>query len=449
MTTYFNKNYKTNHQKTINSYNLPMTYSTQETGDVAPLIKTLRLAYLTTKYPAVSHTFIRRELCELEARGHKILRLSMQSADDNLADPIDREEVGRTVACLDLPWWYYPFSMFRIVLLHPLHFYRALNTAITSGRRSHLGVLKHLGYLIAACSLLPIIRKEMVQHIHVHFGTNPAMVAQLINCLGGPSYSFTVHGPTEFDAPTGFNLPDKIANCIFVVAITDFCSAQLRRWSNPNDWRKIKIVHCSVGDDFFDAVQPITPNCKCFVCVGRLTAQKGQLVLIDAFSKLLASGHDAKLVFVGDGEMRPLIEQKILELNLQKHITITGYVSEADVRQYIKNSRTLVMPSFAEGLPMVIMEAFAVGRPVISTYIAGIPELVRVQENGWLVPAGNTEALAAAMADALLKTDEQLATMASAGRDVTYRHHRTKTEVDKLEKLLYTLVTNSSTQENK
>ena len=396
----------------------------------------LRLAYLTTAYPSVSHTFIRRELREIERRGHRILRLAIRRAETAPVDPLDLEEAAKTIHCLSLPLWTHIRSVLRTALFRPVLFVDALLLAVSMGLRSERGLFKHLAYLFEACTLLEILRQHSVQHVHVHFGTNSAAVARLIRRCGGPTYSFTVHGPTEFDSAIAFDLRGKIADATFVVAITDYCSAQLQRWSAPSDWRKIHVVHCAVGDDFFDAAEPIAPDSRTLACVGRLTPQKGQLVLLDAFKELIFSEYDARLVFVGDGELRPHIEQKITEMGLTERVSITGYVSEAEVRQRIAASRALVLPSFAEGLPMVIMEAFAIGRPVVSTYVAGIPELVRNGENGWLVPAGNVAELVAALTGVLETSIERLSEMARSGRDLTYRNHRTVTEADRMENLL-------------
>ena len=397
----------------------------------------LNIAYLTTTYPSVSHTFIRRELRELERRGHEILRLAIRRPNTPAVDPLDQEEATKAIHCLSQPLWVHIISVLRILITRPVRFLNAFRVATTMGLHSDRGIFRHLAYLVEACTLLSILRKHEVQHVHVHFGTNAAAVARLIRRCGGPSYSFTAHGPTEFDSAIAFDLSGKIADAAFVLAITDFCSAQLRRWSVPADWGKIHVVHCTVGNDFFDAAEPIDPASRKFVCVGRLTPQKGQIVLIDAFAQLIAAGYDAQLVFVGDGELRSVIEQKITDAGQEDRITITGYVSEAEVRRHIVAGRILVLPSFAEGLPMVIMEAFAVGRPVISTYIAGIPELVRPGENGWLVPSGNVDELVTSLADALETPTERLAEMAKLGRDLTFKNHRTLTEGTRLEELLY------------
>lgn len=396
----------------------------------------LKIAYLTTKYPSVSHTFIRRELHEIERRGHTVLRLALRPSDAPLVDPLDKGEAEQTILCLAQPLWLHIFSLLRTLFTAPLSFFNALKITIRMGFLSDRGVIKHLFYLMEACTLLWIVKKNQIQHIHVHFGTNVATVARLIKRCGGPGYSFTVHGPTEFDATIGFDLQGKIEDASFILAITDYCSAQLRRCCAPAEWSKIHIMHCTVGDDFFNAIEPLDPKSHIFTCVGRLTPQKGQLTLIDAFSKLIEDGNMAHLVFVGDGELREVIETRIKDRNLEQHVTITGYVSEAAVRTHISASRAMVLPSFAEGLPMVIMEAFAVGRPVISTYIAGIPELVIPKKNGWLVPAGNIEALIDSLREVLKTEPVRLTEMAAHGRELTYKHHRTKTEGEKLEKIL-------------
>ena len=160
-----------------------------------------------------------------------------------------------------------------------------------------------------ACFFLPLLSRERIEHIHVHFGTNPAAVAYLISLLGGPGYSMTVHGPAELDDPLGFGLETKIEHSVFTTAISDYTSAQLRRWVDYRHWKKIRVVRCVVDDRFFEEQQPIGAEARILTCVGRLTAQKGQLLLIDAFADVLERGVEATLVLAGDGEMREAVEQ--------------------------------------------------------------------------------------------------------------------------------------------
>ena len=398
-------------------------------------VKPLRLAYLTTRYPAVSHTFIRRELIEIERRGHRVLRLSIRKADAAPIDPFDQQEQTQTFHCLSQPLRKILGGLLRTLATRPATFVLALRMALQMAWRSNRGLIRHLAYLVEAAFLLQVLRRNKVEHVHVHFGTNAAAVARLIRRLGGPSYSFTVHGPDEFDAPISLNLPSKINDAAFVVAISDFCSAQLRRWASFDDWAKIHVVQCTVTDAFFQNTNPIQANSNRLVCVGRLCPQKGQLLLIDALAQIVRDGMDVHLVLAGDGEMRPILEDQIRENALADYVTITGWIDEAEVRRQILAARALVLPSFAEGLPVVLMEAMALQRPVISTYVAGIPELVRQGENGWLVPAGNKEQLARCMKAALQAPTEQLNVMGANGRRHVRERHDVHTQVSRLDAL--------------
>ncbi len=396
----------------------------------------MRIAYLTTTYPAVSHTFIRRELREMERRGHSVFRLAIREADAPPVDPEDREEQGKVLHCLSQPALHLLLGQLWTMLTRPLAFAGALALACRMARRSDRGLVRHLAYLLEACYLLQVLQRARVEHVHVHFGTNPTAVARLIRRLGGPDYSFTVHGPAELDAPVPLDLRGKVADAAFVVAISDYCSAQLRRWIRLEDWPKIHVVRCTVGDAFFEAAAPINPDARTLVCVGRLCPAKGQALLIDAMSVVVREGVDARLVLAGDGEMRLMLEHRIREAGLSERVVITGWIDEEAVRRHLLAARALVLPSFAEGLPMVIMEAMAMERPVISTYVAGIPELVRPGENGWLVPAGNVEQLTGAIVEAMQAPVEQLRAMGASGRERVRQRHYLPTETEKLDAIL-------------
>ncbi|MGH9887667.1 MAG: glycosyltransferase family 4 protein, partial [bacterium] len=341
----------------------------------------MRLAYLTTAYPEVSHTFIRREIQELERRGHSLLRIAVRAGSSALVDPRDLAEKPRTVCLLERP-----FAVVRATLAallsRPVRFARALAASRRMSRASDRGLVRHLAYLAEACLAREILTQNGVEHVHVHFGTNAAAVGRLAWILGGPAYSLTVHGPDEFDAPIGLSLGAKVADSRFTVAISDFCAAQLRRWVAPEHWRKLAVVHCTIGDEFEKPATRIPASSKSFVCVGRLSAQKGQLFLLDAFAELVRAGHDAELVLAGDGELRPEIERRIAADDLRGRVRLTGWVTAEQVRELLQQARALVLPSFAEGLPVVIMESLALARPVITTFVAAIPELVEPGRSG-------------------------------------------------------------------
>jgi glycosyltransferase involved in cell wall biosynthesis len=275
-----------------------------------------------------------------------------------------------------------------------------------------------------------------VRHVHAHFGTNSAEVVMLVRTLGGPSYSFTAHGPEEFDKPEALQLATKIARAAFVVAISSFGRSQLCRWVPASRWSQVQVVHCGLEQSFFaqaDALQPAATSR--LVCVGRLCEQKGQLLLIAAAAQLARAGIPFELLLAGDGEMRAEIEAAIAANALGDRVRITGWISSAQVKAELLASRALVLPSFAEGLPVVLMEAMALGRPVISTYIAGIPELVRDGSEGWLIPAGDVDALAQAMRDCLQASTERLLAMGRAAHARVLARHQVDTEAARLKGL--------------
>jgi glycosyltransferase involved in cell wall biosynthesis len=254
----------------------------------------------------------------------------------------------------------------------------------------------------------------------------------LCHALGGPPYSFTVHGPEEFDKATAIALEEKIKRAAFVVAISSFGKSQLYRWCDRNQWSKIHEIHCGVDDLFLKQPHIPVPDQPRLVCIGRLCEQKGHLLLVEAAGRLGAEGLTFRLVLVGDGPLRTQIQAMIAQLGLQDHIEITGWASNSEVQQHILASRAMVLPSFAEGLPVVVMEALALSRPVISTYVAGIPELVEPDTCGWLVPPGSVEALTAAMRAALQLPVEKLEQMGRAGAERVAQRHDAALEASKL-----------------
>ena len=405
----------------------------------------LNIAYLTAEYPKVSHTFIRREILELERRGHSILRMAIRCAGDAIADESDKMENDRTIHFMALPKHRIILALTKTMITRPLRWLAAFRVAMSMCRASERGLLRHLAYLLEASVFLQILLKNHIQHIHVHFGTNAAAVARLIRHLGGPGYSLTVHGSAEFDAPLGFSLSEKVRDAKFVVAISDFCKAQLCRWLPPDEWPKIHIVHCTVGEEYFSPDIPVDETSPVLLSIGRLCAEKGYVLLLEAIRKVLANGTDLQLVIAGDGELRPLIEDRIEEYGLSQNVRITGWLDEEQIRDELQQCRILVQPSFAEGLPVVIMEAFAMGRPVISTHVGGIPELVKQGENGWLVPAGNVDDLATAIEEALLLPLQQLRKMGEAGRERCRRSHNLEREITALESLLISAATKNGT----
>jgi glycosyltransferase involved in cell wall biosynthesis len=386
---------------------------------------TLQVAYLVNQYPKVSHTFIRREIAALERQGVSVQRMALRGWDAEVTDAEDAAERERTSYVLRAGVASLVRTGIGAFLRMPVRMARGLREAWAMSVRSERSFPWHVIYLFEAVLVARWMARSGTRHLHAHFGTNAAEVALLTRVLCDASYSFTVHGPEEFDKPEGLHLGRKSAAASFVVAISSFGRSQLCRWTSTARWPHIQVVHCGLEEAFFARPGELAAvSAPRLVCVGRLCEQKGQLLLVDAAARLAAEGVAFELVLAGDGEMRTEIEQAIARHGIAPRVRITGWISSEQVRNELLAARALVLPSFAEGLPVVIMEAMAIGRPVISTFVAGIPELVQDGVNGWLVPAGDVQAVAAAMRDALAASPERLLEMGvQAHRRVHERHH--------------------------
>jgi glycosyltransferase involved in cell wall biosynthesis len=388
------------------------------------------VAYLVNQYPKVSHTFIRREILSLERQGVTVLRFSIRGWDAEVVDPLDHAEKAQTRYVLKDGLGPLAAAVVTNVLRRPGAVWTALKAALAMSRRSVRSWPYHLIWLAHACRLRLWLEGENVSHLHAHFGTNSADVAHLLRLLGGPSYSFTVHGADESDNARVLSFPRKTAAARFVVTVSSYTRAQLMRVLPAVDWPKLKVVHCGLDEGFFAETPAELPAEPVLLCIGRLCAEKGHLTLLEAFAKLDRPG--VKLVFAGDGEFRALIEARIRDLRLEGRVQITGWIGSDEVRRLITQATIVVQPSLMEGLPVVLMEAMAQGRAVISTYIAGIPELVEAGRTGWLVPAGEIESLAAAMDSALAMPHARLDEMGRAGMARARARHHIDTEAAKL-----------------
>jgi colanic acid/amylovoran biosynthesis glycosyltransferase len=393
----------------------------------------LKITYLVNQYPQVSHSFIRREILALERQGFEVQRLAIRGWEGALPDEKDRGERERTRYVLRDGAWALLAPTLLALLRSPRRFLAAVLLTLKTARESDRSVHYHLAYLAEACRVLPWLTAFGAARIHAHFGTNSTDVAMLVSALGGPPYSFTAHGPEEFLRPIG--LRQKIRRAAFVVAISSFGRSQLYLWSQQTDWPKINVVHCGLEESFYKDAPARAAAAARLICVGRLSAEKGQLLLIEAAARLARQGVWFELVLAGDGPLRRQITELIERYGLEDRVRITGWISSDAVREEILSARALVQPSFAEGLPVVIMEAMALRRPVLATYIAGIPELVRNGETGWLIPAAAVDELATAMQSCLAKTPEELQQMGELGYQRVIERHSIDTQAAKLAEL--------------
>ncbi|HEX8325516.1 MAG TPA: glycosyltransferase family 4 protein [Tepidisphaeraceae bacterium] len=394
----------------------------------------MKLAYLINQYPQPSQSFIRREILAHEAAGVPVARYTVRRFDGKLADAQDIAERDATRVLLSGG----KFGLLKTLLSTAIKsfaaFRPALKLAIKNGRTADRGgVLLHLIYLAEACVLLEQLRADPVDHVHAHFGTNSTTVAMLCHLLGGPTYSFTVHGPEEFDRARGDGLAlfDKVKHSQFAVTISEFGRGQLMRWTDSADWPKIAVVRCGLDSVFLDAPAVPVPSVPRVVCVGRLVEQKAQLILVQAVKLLKDRGVPIELRLIGDGPMRGQIERLVAENGLANEVVLLGSKSAQDVRQEMLASRIVTQPSLAEGLPVAVMEALALRRAVVSTQIAAIPELID-DGCGWIIPPGSAPRLADALQAALSTSDERLTAMGEEGRRRVLERHRADVEAQRL-----------------
>lgn len=396
----------------------------------------MKIAYILNTYPAPSHSFIRREIRALEGLGVTVLRLAMRRWDGPLPDPADREEEARTRYVLGNGALGLLGGLWHMLLLRPLGLIQAFFQAIGLGRRSESGVIRHLIYWAEAASVARLTRTAGADRMHAHFGTNAATVAMLARTMGAPPFSFTVHGPEEFDKPGLIGLSAKLRSADFAVGVSSYGRSQLMRHVSPRHWDRLHVVHCGiVPENFADPVPLPDVRPLRLVAVGRMAEQKGHPVLIDALARVAQRGVAVETVLVGDGPMRPDLERAIARHGLEGSVRLAGWLDEDGVRAELDDAHALVLPSFAEGLPVVLMEAMAAARPVIATWVAGIPELVCPGRNGWLVPPGDSDALFEAILAMATTPHDTLALMGRSARARALSRHSVEIEAAKLSRL--------------
>lgn len=392
----------------------------------------MRVAYLVNQYPGISHTFVRREIQALERRGVEVARFAIRPARDKVVAAEDEEEGRKTRHVLGRGAAPVLAEAAAEAARDPFRAIATLGRALRLGARSEAGLLRHSIYFAEALVVARWLRRERMTHLHAHFGTNSATVALLAARLARASFSMTVHGPEEFDKPGLLALPEKIAAARFVVGVSSFGVSQLRRLTAPAAWGKLRLVRCGVEPAFHAGAVSPPARAPVFVCVARLSPQKGLFTLVEAAAALRREGRDFAVRVLGDGEMRGDLERAIAAADVGDRVVLAGWKTPAEIRAEIERARIFLLPSYAEGLPVSIMEAFFLGRPVVSTYVAGIPELVREDENGWLAPAGDAAALADAMRAALDASDETVAAMGARGRARAAAMHDADAEAARL-----------------
>jgi glycosyltransferase involved in cell wall biosynthesis len=401
-------------------------------------LSTETIAYLTSQYGRAGDTFIRAEVEALRRVGFTIHTFSIRApvGGEFIQSDTIRRERNATEDILGAGAIRLICAAISRALSRPLRFARALRLTLKTRAPGLRGLVWSIAYLLEASFLARRLEAKKVRHLHNHLGRNSASVAMLASVLTGIPYSLTIHGPTEFEMADTLALDEKIARAKFTVGISDFCRSQLMRFSAVKDWPRIHVVRSGLGEEFREAIPTPVPDVARIACVARFVEQKGHLVLIDAFDRLTREGVEIELDLVGDGPLRSVIEDRIRALELEKQIRLLGWKNSEQVREIIESSRALVLPSFAEGLPVSLMEAMALGRPVIATQVGAVGELIEGRVHGWIVAAGSIEELTNALREALRAPVARLTQIGLEGRERVLQRHDADREAQKLASLI-------------
>lgn len=399
----------------------------------------LAVAYVVSRYPAVSHTFIRREVEALRADGARVETISVrQVAAGEVLGDADRRELGSTTSLL-------PASASDLaraaaaMAQRPRATVALLRAALGGSGVDPRRVLWHLFYAVEAVLLWRVCARADIRHLHAHFANVGADVARLACRFGGEgwTWSFTMHGPTELADVRAFDLPVKVREASLVACISDFCRSQLMALVEESHWSKLHVVHCGIEPEVFDVADRAGSDRLRLLCVGRLVPEKGQTLLLEAMAELGRRGVDVEAVLVGDGPRREALEVRAAELRVD--VRFAGAVSSEEVVGYYEWADVFCLPSFAEGVPVVLMEAMATAMPVVTTRIAGIAELVDDGRSGLLVAPGRVDLLADAI-ERLADDDALRLELGKAGREKVVAEFDAAASAVRLRQLLGELV---------
>ncbi len=377
---------------------------------------TKAIAYLCSEYPAISHTFIYREIESLRRAGMTVHTASIRKPSNlKVMTPAEQTEAEETLMVLSMPLLSMLGAHLHCMKKSPAGYLRMAAAGLRlliSGPKSPV---KAVAYFAEAGILLQWIHRHGITHIHEHFANPTAIVAILMKTYGGVSYSISVHGPDIFYTVDSAMLAEKIRQAAFVRCISHYCRSQIMRISEPQTWHKHHIVRCGVDPDLYiprPEPQNTVPN---LLCVGRLVPAKGQYILLEACTLLKKEGLHFQLTIVGDGPDKLILEKAAASGNLNGSVTFTGALGQDKVRDYYDRADLFVLASFAEGVPVVLMEAMAKEIPVISTRITGIPELIEHEKDGLLATPGDSEDLANQIRK-LLNNPQQRRNLGVSGR---------------------------------
>lgn len=393
---------------------------------------TRAIGYLCSEYPAISHTFIFREIESLRKAGMTVHTASIRKPSNlQVMTSAEQAEAAGTLMVLSTPLPLMLGAHLHCLKKNPAGYLRMAATSLKllfSGPKSPI---KAVAYFAEAAILLQWIHRHGITHIHEHFANPTAIVAILMKSYGGVSYSISVHGPDIFYTVDSAMLAEKIRHAAFVRCISHYCRSQIMRISEPQTWHKHHIVRCGVDPDQYTPRPEPHNSVPSILCVGRLVPAKGQYILLEACALLKKEGLRFQLTIIGEGPDKLILEKAAASGNMNGSVTFTGALGQDKVRDYYDRADLFVLASFAEGVPVVLMEAMAKEIPVISTRITGIPELIEHEKEGLLATPGDEKDLACQIRK-LLNNPQQRRDLGVSGRKkvmTLYNQHANNQEM--------------------
>lgn len=353
----------------------------------------MRIAYLTGEYPRATDTFVQREVMALRQQGVEVYTFSIRrTGNEHMVGPEQEAERENTYYVL-------PPNPFNLLISHlvlffgsPQRYLEGIRVAWKTQQPGLRGMIYQLFYFLEAGIVAREMNRQNIEHLHNHFANSSCHVTLLASTLGGVTFSFTLHGPAIFFEPKFWHLGEKIKRALFVSCISYYSRSQGMVFATLDDWQKMHIIHCGVDPSLFKSVTHQGKGLR-LLYVGRLAATKGLPILLESLAQLQPKYRELSLTVIGDGVEKERLQQMTKDLNLEGMVNFVGYQSQTSVRNYLQQTDIFVMSSFAEGVPVVLMEAMAAGVPSIATQIAGVSELIEDGVNGYLVPPGNVSAL--------------------------------------------------------
>jgi colanic acid/amylovoran biosynthesis glycosyltransferase len=406
-------------------------------GEKAP-----RIGYLMSRYPAVSHTFLLKEVLGMRERGNRVQTASINPADRSgaLLSEIEAEEVATTFYIKRVSAGLAMLHVLAIAAWNPIVTLRGLAYALRLGGLGLHTQAYALFYLAEALLVGDWMGRQKLAHLHVHFGGPVASVGLLTAKAWQVPMSLTLHGPDEFFDEEASYLRQKIETAKFVICISDYCRSQVMRIAPHVAESRFEVVRLGVDCEALRTKAPAlngslnTP--VQFVCTGRMVAAKGHRILVEAAAGIQAAGIEFTLVLIGDGAERSALEALTRERGIAERVKFMGSMAHNETLRQVSNADVFVLASFAEGLPVALMEAMALGVPCVSTPIAAIPELIHDGENGLLVSPANVRALSAAM-ERLALDPELRMKLGEAARETVEESYNLSRNLDQLSEVLH------------